>query len=423
MGAQITAPARPGFRAIPDSTRTKTREGTNPVDLRCDNHGVVIDRVHEGAGTEGDGALVRRARAGDRRAFGVLVDRHRGMVTGLCRRMVADRAAAADIIQEATLTAWLNLDYVRSPERFASWWCGIALNHARRFLARGIDDRVLLSGFAPERAADGASGPEIQVERADVSTRVRAAVEALPPSQRHATYRFYLQGLTYREAAEELGISVNALKARLHQGRRTLRRTLDEFGPKEDVMSVTEELVAVEIVDVRRGHDAQDRELPGAHIVLLKAKGSERYLTISIGAAEGNPLALSLEDYETPRPLTHQLTSRLVESCGGRIVGISITRLVDAVYYGTVTLETPAAGDNPAGTTAIDARPSDALNLAALTGAAITVEASMLHEADEEAMEAWRDLSGRETIVEEVRRHHDEALRFARRHSGSPDEP
>lgn len=256
-----------------------------------------------------------------------------------------------------------------------------------------------------------------------MAARVQAAVAALPPSQRHATYRFYLQGLTYREAADELGISVNALKARLHQGRRTLRRTLDEFGPKEDAMSVTGEFVPVEIVDVRWAHDAQERELPGSHIVLLKAKGSERYLTLSIGAAEGNPLALSLEDVEVPRPLTHQLTSRLVESCGGRIVEISITRLVDAVFYATVTLETPATGGSPAGTKDVDARPSDALNLAALAGAAITVEASMLSEADEESMEAWGELSGRETIVEGIRQRHDEALRFARRRSGSPDEP
>jgi RNA polymerase sigma factor (sigma-70 family) len=322
--------------------------------------------------------------------------------------MVADPSAVEDVIQEATLAAWLNLDYLRNPERFGSWWCGIVLNHARRYLtARRAQDRALLTGLEPEPSDDGGSGPEHQVEQAELSERVRAAVAALPQSQRSAAYRFYLQGLSYREAAEELGISVNTLKARLHQGRKALRRSLDDLGPKEAVMSGTEEFVPVEIVDVRQGAGSAALGVVGPHIVILKANESDRYVAVFISAAEGTPLALSLEEMEMPRPLTHQLAARLVAGCGGEIVGVSITRLVEAVYYATIILETRQ------GTQEVDARPSDALNLAALTGAPITVEASLLFESEEDDA-AWKDLPGREQIAREARERHDEILRVAR---------
>jgi hypothetical protein len=253
-----------------------------------------------------------------------------------------------------------------------------------------------------------------------VSARVRDAVAELPPSQRNAAYRFYLQGLTYREAADELGISVNALKARLHQGRRALRHSLNDLalhdpslpdpGPKEPSMPTTE-FTPVDIVDVRR---APDPERPDVipHLVLLKAKESERYLTIFIAAAEGASLALSLEGEEMPRPMTHQLTTRLVAGCGGEISGVAITRLVESTFYATVTLVTREGSEE------VDARPSDALNLAALTGAPVSVEASLLSEVDDAAQAAWSDLPGRTEIVEQVWQRHDELMaRLAQRRS------
>jgi RNA polymerase sigma factor (sigma-70 family) len=386
---------------------------------------VVVERDGSDAGRCGelddrcDRELVERARAGDRHAFGILYGRHRALIRGLCRRTVADPVAVEDIVQEATLAAWLNLGYLQKPESFASWWCGIVLNHARRHLAgQGAQERALSRHGGTEPAEDSWTSPEGQVERAEMSARVRGAVAELPPSQRNAAYRFYLQGLTYREAADELGISINALKARLHQGRRALRHSLNDLalhdpalpdpGPKEPSMPTTE-FTPVDIVDVRW---APDRERPDAvpHLVLLKAKESERYLTIFIAAPEGASLALSLEGEEMPRPMTHQLTTRLVAGCGGEISGVAITRLVESTFYATVTLVTREGSEE------VDARPSDALNLAALTGAPVTVEASLLSEVDDAARAAWSDLPGRTQIVEQVWQRHDELMaRLARR--------
>jgi RNA polymerase sigma factor (sigma-70 family) len=303
----------------------------------------------------------------------------------------------------------LNLDYLRTPERFGSWWCGIVLNHARRHLtASRRQVQALVGEFEAVPADDGAPGPEDHVERAEISHRVREAVAALPPGQRSAAYRFYLQGLSYREAADELGITVNTLKARLHQGRQALRRSLDDLGPKEKAMSVTDQFVPVEIVDVRQGASVTSPDVVGPHIVVLKATESDRVMVFFVSAVEGTPLAMSLEEVEMPRPMTHQLATRLVAGCGGEIVGVSITRLVDTVYYATVSVATPQ------GTTEVDARPSDALNLAALTGAPITVESSLLSATSEDSPAPWTDLPGPEHIARQARERHDEMMRVAR---------
>jgi len=152
------------------------------------------------------------------------------------------------------------------------------------------------------------------------------------------------------------------------------------------------DLVLADVFDVRR---ASDVPLAGreSHLVILKARDSDRYLTLFISPSEGTPLALSLEAVEVPRPLTHQLAARIAAACGARITEVAITRLVDSTFYATIVLETPG------GRQEIDARPSDALNLAILDEAPITVEAALLSDVDQLDGAAWWDYPGRTEIV------------------------
>src|SRR6187200_1930425 len=78
-----------------------------------------------------DRELVGRARAGDREAFGVLLNRHRPMLLRLAQRLLPDPAEAEDTAQEACMTAFLTLDRLQAPERFGAWLAGIGLNLAR----------------------------------------------------------------------------------------------------------------------------------------------------------------------------------------------------------------------------------------------------------------------------------------------------
>jgi RNA polymerase sigma-70 factor (ECF subfamily) len=77
-----------------------------------------------------------------------------------------------------------------------------------------------------------AAGPDPAeaAEAADTAARVREAIGSLADGQRHAVHLFYLQGLSHREVAEELGISVGAVKARLHQARAALAPSFPRSG-------------------------------------------------------------------------------------------------------------------------------------------------------------------------------------------------
>jgi bifunctional DNase/RNase len=106
--------------------------------------------------------------------------------------------------------------------------------------------------------------------------------------------------------------------------------------------------------------------------VVLDEVSGDRHLVISIGASEAFWLAAHLQGVPFGRPMTYQFTAALVESLGGQVRAVRIDRLIDGAYGATVTV------DGPAGTQYVDARASDALNLAALSSAAISVSAEVL---------------------------------------------
>jgi hypothetical protein len=152
---------------------------------------------------------------------------------------------------------------------------------------------------------------------------------------------------------------------------------------------------------------------PRLGLILLKTADGERYLPIFVGTPEANMLALGLENAEMPRPMTYQFTAGLVEACGARIDEVRITSLVGMTYLATVIAQTPI------GTAEVDARPSDALNLAVLVQASITVESSMLRSSDElreigsaEQRDQLGDLLDRTEIVHEIRDRGEQTRQF-----------
>ena len=116
--------------------------------------------------------------------------------------------------------------------------------------------------------------------------------------------------------------------------------------------------------------------------MILAEEGGDRTLPIWIGPAEAAVLALALQSVETPRPFPYKLAAGLVEAAGSRVSEVRVTRLTDSVYYACVVVP------GPDGPREVDARPSDAVNLAVATGAPILLNAS-LFEAAHPAGQAW----------------------------------
>jgi RNA polymerase sigma factor (sigma-70 family) len=279
------------------------------------------------------------------------------------------------------MAALTDLGRLRSPDRFGAWFCGIALNVARRW-RRELRREVL---GPPPDGGSAEPGPADAAELADIAARVRGAVAALPEGQRDAVMLFYLQGLTHREVAAELGVSINAVKARLHQARASLAPGLArmaDVGQEEAVMTAeAAEWAEVSVSGIRSSRD--EEEWQRRYVMVLAEHGGDRELPIWIGPAEAIVMAMSLEAAEAPRPFTHKLAVSLLGAAGAHVAEVRITRLASKVFYALVVV------DGPAGRREVDARPSDAVNLALAAAAPIRVEAGLFAAAlsDEHAGE------------------------------------
>ncbi len=294
--------------------------------------------------------------------LGELLRRHWDTAMQLAARILGSADLERDAAQEAAIAAMTDLARLRSPDRFGAWYCGIAANVSRRWL-RQLRSEVV--GLEIDRAAD-APGPAELAETADIAATVRGAIAALPDGQRDAVWLFCLQGLSHREAAAELDISVGAVKARLHQARAALGPRLAEMTDKEEAIKVATanetQWTAAGVSEIRRsnGEDALRK-----HVMILQERGGDRRLPIWIGPAEAAALAVVMESVETPRPFTAKLAASLVEAAGARIEEVRITSLLDRVFYASVIVRTPE------GAREVDSRPSDAVNLALAADAPI----------------------------------------------------
>ena len=97
-------------------------------------------------------------------------------------------------------------------------------------------------------------------------------------------------------------------------------------------------------------------------VVILRVKGSNRYLPIWIGSAEADAIALRLQDVEVPRPLTHDLLGNVISALGASASGIVVSDLTDDTFYAKVLLESNGSSYE------VDSRPSDAIALAVRQG-------------------------------------------------------
>src|SRR4051794_15776214 len=298
-----------------------------------------------------DAALVIAARAGDRDAFATLVERHYAVLLACCRRALGDPAGAADVAQDAVVLALLGLERLRRAESFGPWLVGIGLNVARRAI-----DRATLPLDGLREPASDAPGPAELAETSLAAERVRGAIADLATGQRDAVTLFYLAGLSAPEVAEQLASTHSAVKTRLHKARAALRASLSDLREEP-------EMVPMRIADVRAGDK---------HVVLLAERDGTRRLPIWIGAGEATALALRLGAVELPRPGTYDLTGELLRAAGTGVQEVRIVRLTDMTFYAQVVL---------AGGAAVDARPSDALNLALAADAPILVDERVIANA------------------------------------------
>jgi uncharacterized protein len=116
-------------------------------------------------------------------------------------------------------------------------------------------------------------------------------------------------------------------------------------------------------------------------VLVLKDEARDLALPIWIGPVEAMAISLALNSVETPRPMTHDLLGRLITALGGRLAAVEVVSLREGTFYAEIVVETSA------GEKRIDARPSDAIALAARANAPIRVAESVLAEAGTRSIE------------------------------------
>ena len=175
-----------------------------------------------------DDALMARIAAGDHAAFAKLVNRHLGRVVRVAIRILGSRSEAEDAAQEVFIRIWRSApDWKNSGNsgaKFTTWMHRVVVNLCVDLIRKKKHDSW---EEVPEQEDDSPSADE-HISAQQTAGKVRAALKALPERQRTAMVLNFYEGLSNKEAAEAMGISVKALESLLVRARKTLREHLED---------------------------------------------------------------------------------------------------------------------------------------------------------------------------------------------------
>jgi len=170
-----------------------------------------------------DAELVLRAQAGDRDAFGALVERYSAMVRRLARTVLGHPEDADDAAQDAFLSAWTAVQRFDSRAPLGPWLARIALNAARDLRRRR---RVRTTEPVPAGQAAPGAMPDRLAEQALLRERLDRALAELPERQRVALVLFEVDGYSHAELAALLGVPEGTARSDVFHARRKLRAAL-----------------------------------------------------------------------------------------------------------------------------------------------------------------------------------------------------
>ncbi|WP_372351064.1 RNA polymerase sigma factor [Streptomyces sp. KL116D] len=172
-----------------------------------------------------DGLLAIRAAEGDEDAFAVLVQRHAPSLIRLATRLLGSRTEAEDAVQDAFISAWRRLPEFHGTASFGTWTYRIVTNRCLNVLrARKPVAPLETAGQVP--APEHAVSPSRITEARDAVRELREALDLLSAEQRACWVLRELDGRPYDFIADAVGISQEAVRARVFRARRCLTQAL-----------------------------------------------------------------------------------------------------------------------------------------------------------------------------------------------------
>jgi len=180
--------------------------------------------------------LVKLAKGEDFGAFEELVSRHSARIYSLLYRLLRSREDAEDLLQRTFLSAFENLSSFREEASFRTWITRIATNFAlMKFRKEGkirvvsLDDPQSYTEEGvplPKEIGDWSVNPGLILERKELIEILEGAIAMLPPIYRYVFLLRDMEGLSNKEVAEIMELSVSAVKSRLMRARLFLREII-----------------------------------------------------------------------------------------------------------------------------------------------------------------------------------------------------
>lgn len=188
-----------------------------------------------------DGGLVGRALSGEKAAFDELIRRYQRQAVAVSYRLLGNSHDALEVTQDAFLKAYRSLETLQKPDAFGGWLMRIvsnlSLNYRRSRKTRSqlpLDDLFESGGSAQIGSVAGSEwmarsdDPHRAIESVEMGQRLHEALQQLPEKQRLAIVMFTIEQMPQKEVAASLGISVEAVKWHVFQGRKRLREMLKD---------------------------------------------------------------------------------------------------------------------------------------------------------------------------------------------------
>lgn len=181
--------------------------------------------------------LIKRAQAGDRAAFGELVERFQPAVYAVALARLRDPNEATELAQEVFIHAMQKIAQLRDPHCFVGWLRQITVRMAINRVTRKAPVQGAEPSFLQNAPANGAAPVDELIkdeDRADVWT----GLDRLKPLDRDTLVAFYIKGRTLLQMAREFETPVGTIKRRLHVARNRLRTALEKHATQRKKVTV-----------------------------------------------------------------------------------------------------------------------------------------------------------------------------------------
>lgn len=181
-----------------------------------------------------DVALVERLKARDKAALEELVRRHGSKIYGVALQITRDEHEAQEVVQDALVNIWNKIEYFEGRSALTSWLYRVTANAALMKLRRNkkFEQQISLDVTRDDEdlpvieLPDAKSEPTRVLTRAELAARMQQAIDALAEPYRTTVLLADVEEMSMEEIAEAMGVTVPAVKSRLHRARLALRKAL-----------------------------------------------------------------------------------------------------------------------------------------------------------------------------------------------------